>query len=232
MAMILVYLGIQQARQEQAGVNISPSQQKAIAQEVIQSQASTSTPIIVQQTQLPSQYPDYDAIKGTKSDPSIKALKITLDCPSSGCVNNKPATVDFDGIQKEYKVTGKFSRAYLYIEAAVDYNRPLTVWDDVYFTVNQFGGHLINDGNSLPIPPAETSEYLYDLRSISYYQSVGDKGELSKEKNIDIFSLLQDKATLSIHASISSDRPGRVMKEVSIYYECFENSNCSIAEMK
>ena len=128
---------------------------------------------------------------------------------------------------------GKFSRAYLYIEATVDYHRPLTVWDDFYFKVSGIGGHLINDSNLLPVPPSDISRFLYDLRSISYFPSIRDKEiDTNKQSNINLFALLQNSITLDITASISSDRAGRVMKEVSIYYECFERSNCSIQEKK
>lgn len=187
----------------------------------------------VVQEEKPSQYPDYFAIKGKNPDPKIKQVMITEDCPRDGCVNDKPATVDFDGIKKRYKVKGRFARAYLYIEAKVDYNRPLTVWDDVYFRINGLGGHLIPNDNVLPVPPAEFSSYLYDLRSISYFSTLKDKEKrVTKQTNINLFVLLQNGINLNIITSISSDRPGRVMKEVSIYYECFEGSDCSITEIK
>lgn len=182
---------------------------------------------------LPSQFPDYDAIKGKHPDPKIKILNITGDCPPAGCVNDKPATVDFDGIKKEYEVSGKFARAYLYIEALVDDNRPLTNWDDVYFSLNNQGGHLISQESSLPVPPGDVSRYLYDLRSISYYPMIRDKErKINKMTNVDFFNFLQDKTILNILVSISSNRPGRVMKEVSIYYECLEGSICNIEEIK
>ena len=181
----------------------------------------------------PSQYPDWDAIKGKNPDLKILVIRLTSECPAKGCINNNPATVEFDGIRKKYEVAGKFSRAYLYIEAAVDYQRPLTVWDDFYFKVSGIGGHLINDSNLLPVPPSDISRFLYDLRSISYFPSIRDKEiDTNKQSNINLFALLQNSITLDITASISSDRAGRVMKEVSIYYECFERSNCSIQEKK
>ena len=191
---------------------------------------SPPSPVVINQ---PSQYPDFDAIKGPRPDLKITPIKITDSCPSSGCRNDKPATIDFDGISKHYEVRGKFARAYLYIEAFVDYNRPLTVWDDFYFKVNGLGGHLISDSNLLPIPPSDISRFLYDLRSISYFPSIKDKEKnISKKLNIDLFTLIQNGITLDITAAISSNRPGRIMKEVSIYYECFEGSECSIQEKK
>lgn len=191
--------------------------------------AEKPSPVIIQ----PSQYPDYDAIKGDNSDPNLTFVKMTSDCGFSGCVNKKPATIDFGIIHKKYKVVGKFSRAYLYIEAAVDYGRPLTVWDDFYFKINGFGGHLISDENLLPVPPGDISRFVYDLRSISYFPSISNKERnKNKQSNINFFVLLQDGVNLDMEATISSDRPGRVIKEVSIYYECFEGSECEIVEIK
>ena len=187
--------------------------------------------IIIEQPEPPSQYPDWDAIKGKNPDTKIIPIKLTSACSPDGCVNNNPATVEFDGIHKKYEIVGKFSRAYLYIEAMVDYKRPLTAWDDFYFKVNGLGGHLISDDNLLPVPPSEISRFLYDLRSVSYFSSIRDKERSANQQlDINLFALLQNGITLDITAAISSDRPGRVMKEVSIYYECFEGSDCSIKE--
>lgn len=189
--------------------------------------------VIVKPEEKPSQYPDYDAIKGKNPDSKILVAHITSGCPAEGCVNNNPATIEFDGIHKKYEVRGKFSRAYLYIEALVDYQRPLTVWDDFYFKVSGLGGHLISDTNLLSVPPSEISRFLYDLRSISYFSTIRDKEKnTNKQLDINFFALLQNGIILDIIAAISSDRPGRIMKEVSIYYECFEGSDCSVQEKK
>ena len=149
----------------------------------------------------------------------------------NGCVNDKPATVDFDGIKKSYSVTGKFARAYLFIEALVDYDRPLTSWDDFYFSLNRRGGHLISQENSLPLPGGDTSRYLYDMSSISYYPTIKDKErKINRMENINFFVFLENELFLDIWASVSSNRSGRIMKEVSIYYECLEGSDCYIKE--
>lgn len=179
----------------------------------------------------PSQYPDWYAIKGKNADRRIRAARITSECPTEGCVNHNPATVDFGEIHKKYVVIGKISRAYLYIEAVVDYQRPLTVWDDFYFKINEFGGHLMSDTNLLPVPPSNVSRFLYDFRSISYFPSIRAKEKaFAKQLDLNFFKLLQNGSTLDVIASISSDRPGRNMKEVSIYYECFKGSDCAIKE--
>lgn len=181
--------------------------------------------VVVKQVEKLYQYPDFDAIKGENPDRNIKCLKIV-----ENFTNKNPVTKNYkDGVKKYFKVKGKFSRAYLYIEAMVDNNRPLTVWDDVYFKINEDdGGHLI-DVNNLAKPSSEISKYLYDLRSLYYYPTVEEK---KKEATANLFELLKDEEELKINAFISSARPGGVMKEVSIYYECLKGSKCSIEEIK
>lgn len=206
---------------------------KKISQEVTENVKKEIANAINESGQGDSNFPDYDAIKGEKSDPKIKNIKISSDCSNGGCVNKKSATLDFDGIRKNYIVKGKFSRAYLFIDALVDYNRLLTSWDDVYFTINYMGGHLIPDENLLPTPVGDTSKYLYNFNSISYFPRIQDKEQnKNKKSNMNFFWMFQDGNDLKIHTSISSNRPGRVIEEASIFYECFESSNCSIEETK
>lgn len=169
----------------------------------------------------PAEYTVYSTIKGKNPDKNMKRLIIAQDHK-----NDKPAGLDADGITKRFRVKGRLSLAYLYIEALVDYSRPLTEYDDIYFSINDVGGHLVPDGNALPVPPAEFSRYLYDLRSVVYYKSI-------KEKRVDIpsdlFKLLHDGANIKIEAFISSNRPGSIMKELSIYYKCKGTpKDCSI----
>ncbi|HCR36183.1 hypothetical protein A2130_00020 [Candidatus Woesebacteria bacterium GWC2_33_12] len=178
------------------------------------------------QIEKPSEFPDYDAIKGKNPNSKIKVVKFTDGCPEKGCVNSKSAVDDFDGIKHDYKVVGNIKRAYLYIEAAVDYDRPLSIYDTFYFSLRYQGGHLSIKDNLLAVPPSEISRYLYDLRSISY--SYKDK----QFKNINFLNLLQDKTVFNIHTAVSSDRPGRVLKEVSIYYQCLDDTLCSIDKIK
>lgn len=177
---------------------------------------------------LPSQYPDYDVIKGKNVDTKFKIVNIT---PKGGYTSKEPAQSNFDDISKRYKVVGKFSRAYLFIEAMVDNDRPLTSWDDIYFKINGTGGHLIPEGNVLPTPPGASSTYLYDMRPISYYPTLEDKMKKNKPEYFDMFSLLKDGSTIKIITTVSSYRPGRVLKEVSIYYECKAGTKCSIDEV-
>ena len=182
------------------------------------------TPPPVSASISPSQYPDYDAIKGENPDKTINLIRFTDDCPENGCKNNTPANIDFDGIKKDYKITGKISRGYLYIEAAVDNNRPLTNYDDFYFTVNYVAGHLVPESNQLPVPPSNISRYLFDLRYVPYRSG--------SVKIADLLNVISKSQTINIHASVSSNRPGRLIKDVSIYYQCATDSTCNIQEIK
>lgn len=201
-----------------------------IVNQVIKKQVYT--PIVVQPEEKPSMYPDYEAIKGKNVNENIKVLNITSDCPERGCKSDKPASIEFGGTNRTYIAKGSFSRAYLYIEALVDYDRPLTSWDGIYFTINYWGGHLVLDDNILPVPPSGISRYLYNLGSISFYKTLEDKlNRLRLYANNSLFSLFTDGNTLNIIITISSDRPGRVIREATIYYECFQGSNCDIKEL-
>lgn len=190
----------------------------------------TPKQIIIKPEEKPSQYPDYDVIKGKNVSKSVMVLNITSDCPEGGCRNDKPASVEFDGIHRTYLVSGKFSRGYLYIEALVDYTKPLTSWDGIYFTINNWGGHLVTDDNNLlTVPPSDISRFLYNLRSISFYGTLEDKlNKANLYSNVNLFALLEDTNLLNFTVTILSDRPGRILREASIYYECFEGSDCSI----
>jgi hypothetical protein len=200
---------------------------------LLSSNTSTTDQISINLAQ--SQYADFNVIKGNNKDENINTLNITDICPKGGCVKATSAAISFSGIERKYKVVGKFSRAYLYIDAQVDYSRPLTSWDDIYFKINDMGGHLVsNDDNSLSVPPSNaSSRYLYNLSSVSYFPTGSNKMRKTNEnKNINLFNLLQDTAQLNINVTVSSDRPGRVLREVSIYYECTEGSSCVINEIK
>ena len=187
---------------------------------------SSPKPVPIVNNLPPSQYPDFDAIKGKNPDTSIKSIHLTDNCPADICKSDKPASGPIGGIKKSYVVKGELSRGYLYIEAAVDYTRPLTRYDDFYFTINYHGGLLSMTENLLPTPPGDISILLYDLRSISYtYGS-------SSFKNVDFLNLLRNRMVINIQAAVSSSRPGRVMKEVSIFYQCNSGADCSIEELK
>lgn len=99
--------------------------------------------------------------------------------------------------------------------------------------MNDMGGHLVPDKNLLPVPGGNSSKYLYNLNSISYFPTIKDKEQnKNKKSDMNLFWMLQDGNPVSFHVSVSSNRPGRVIKEASVFYECFEGSDCSIDEIK
>ncbi len=70
--------------------------------------------------------------------------------------------------------------------------------------------------------------FLYDLLDISYISSIDGVQSKNTHNNENFLSLFAKNNNISISAFISSSRAGRVMKEVSIYYECAEQSECLI----
>lgn len=181
---------------------------------------------------IPSEYPDFVAIKGDKKDPDIKILLLASDKQVNfGAIEGDKSTLD--GVTSRFKVTGKLSRAYLFFEGTVD-QLPLSAFDDLYFLVNQAkGGHIIIDNNSLPTPSGDTTKILVDLRSVSFYPKIDDKRkDINKQINFDFFSLLTDGKTVQIDSFISSERNPRYIKELSIYYECEAGTVCSLEQVE
>ncbi|MFH0853476.1 MAG: hypothetical protein V1853_03655 [bacterium] len=179
---------------------------------------------------IPSEYPDYVAIKGEKKDPDIIKLELFNNKSDEfGAVEGDSSTLG--GTTFNLTVTGSLSRAYLFFEGTID-ELPLSAFDDLYFLVNNFyGGHIINDDNSLPTPPGDTTKILLDLRSVSYYPTIVNKRqETNKRINISLFDQFIDGKDVVVYTFISSERSPRVYNELSIYYECENESDCKIVK--
>ena len=151
-------------------------------------------------------------------------------------ISNFGANQKEGGIRKKYRITGKIKKAFLYINAFVDYDRCFTEYDDFFFAIahdnkKYYGGHIINS-NAKNIPTNLKCAFLYNLNNISYISSINGNKEKNTHNNQDFLSLFTENKNIFINAFISSARPGRTMKEVSIYYQCEENSDCLIEEVK
>lgn len=165
----------------------------------------------------PSEYPDYEAYKSLPN-------KIIL-------VNNNPSfvTKDYKKIgeaEKQFLVKGKFNRAYIFIDVSVDNGSPLTVYDSIYILLKNKGGHILRN-KSLPIPPSDTTQLLYDMREIPYITSI-PYSENKQQLFADWLDEINLKESASFYAFLSSWRPGGLIKEITIAFECEENSNCDI----
>jgi hypothetical protein len=125
----------------------------------------------------------------------------------------------------------------VYIEGYVDYGRQFTKYDDLYFTINKHGGHIhINDNKDNRIKtPMDSGKtiMLYNLNSISFVNTYfqGHRKDHTTH-NYNFYDLIINAPILDISFFISSDRKGSNINELSIYYQCADDSqNCNISEI-
>lgn len=171
-----------------------------------------SRPVIEEKPIKPI-YSVYDITRGEHIDSNIKNIDITSVCSKNGCIDH-PVINNLLSISQKYKVTGEFSKMYLYVKAFVDYDKPLTSWDSLYFKIDNTGGHLDQYNEfKLPVPESDIGGYLYDLKLTSPNNFFGT---IINERNINAI------------VGVASARKGRILKEAKIYYECFQDSDCSI----
>ncbi|MEK6827304.1 MAG: hypothetical protein AABX99_02350 [Nanoarchaeota archaeon] len=173
--------------------------------------------VIVVPPTKPSEFPDYGAYKSLPN-------KISLVKDNPGFVTKNYKKIG--EVNKNYSLTGKFRRAYIFIDASVDDGRPLTAYDSIYVEINHKGGHLLRN-KSLPILPSDTTKLLYDMREIPYIESI-PYSENKQPLFIDWLTELSSKETMSFYSFLSSWRMGGLIKEISIAFECEENSECNI----
>ncbi len=165
----------------------------------------------------PLGFPDYEAYKSFSK-------KVTLIQDQISFV-----TKDYERIgevSKNLSLTGKFRRAYIFIDVSVDNGKPLTVYDSIYFTLNYKGGHILRN-KSLPMPTSDTTQLLYDMREIPFIESI-PYSESKQPLFVDWLTELDSKESILFHTFLSSWRPGGLIKEITIAFECEENSECDI----
>jgi len=189
---------------------------------------STPSPSI---TNIPtSEYPEYDILKGKSPSPEFKNIKL-LD---KAITNTVSVRENLDGTGGIIETKGKIENAFLYIELFVDFNKRLTPHDDFYFKLNEMnakkeiGGHL-SPKHTKPIPPdtgIQATQLLYDMSGVLYKESFTDQ---SYDKTAYwIFELNKNKQ-LRWLAFVSTDRPGGVIQDITIYYKCSKDTpDCSI----
>ena len=127
-------------------------------------------------------------------------------------------------IAKQLVVKGEISKAYLLAKAS-EGGDSLTRWDSFFFKLNSDGGHMFRP-LSLPVPPAQGTTLLYDLKNAAILPSV-PYDENRTPDHADMFALLKDGKTVNVTSFISSLRQSSI-DELSLYYSCKENSKCSL----
>ena len=126
----------------------------------------------------------------------------------------------------EFLTKGKFRRAYIFINASVDNGKPLTSYDSIYVTLNYKGGHILRN-KSLAIPASNTTRLLYDMQEIPYITNV-PYSENKQPLFVNWLAELNSRNNNSLYTFLSSWRRGGLIEEISIAFECEENSSCDI----
>lgn len=183
----------------------------------------TTTPISVQ----PSQYPDYDSLKG------LNSVAIVTSTATS---ESKELSVA-GGITTHLQISGTFSRLYLYAEVSVD-NKPLTDWDSLYVKIGGFGGHLYRPDSLATPADNQTTRLLFNASSIPYLSSLpysSARTPLVTDWFDNIFnatSSVSRQRTTRVDAFISTTRQG-VIHLIALYYACADTApDCSIKVLK
>ena len=147
------------------------------------------------------QYPEYYLIKGDNSPMKV----FFIVSPEQPKISKKTATINKDGIKNfNVAIKGEIEKAFLYIDATVNYDRALTQNDDFYFIINGNGGHLTKD-TAFATPFNDSSRFLYNMNAVSCKVS---KETRNKDiKQICLSSLLQNDKILKIQGYINSDNP-------------------------
>lgn len=170
---------------------------------------------VEEQQTKPSLYPDFDLTK------LFHSISVATDTPSfveKGIIEGR--------IKKTLYSKGHFQRMYIYIEASVDYGKPLSVYDDIYLTFNYEGGH-VSPEDSLDTPPTEISSLLYSAESFPY------NIQGSKQKNyLDVMNIFNRNPNIGINIFLSTARKGGKINNFTIYYECDEGTECLISDSK
>jgi hypothetical protein len=163
------------------------------------------------------QFPDYEAYKSFHK-------KVTLVSDHTSFVTTDSKKVG--KIKEQLSLKGKFSRAYIFISVSVDNGKPLTVYDSIYIKLNRIGGHILRN-KSLPLPASDITQLLYDMRQIPYIKNV-PYSETKKPLIANWLAALNSNETISFDSFLSSARPGGLIKEITVAFECEEKNVCDI----
>lgn len=158
----------------------------------------------------------------------LKKIEIVSDFTNSSIDNVQTAT-----FEENLLVNGSISEGFLYIKANVD-RKALTGYDGIYVKLNgkinnqyqELGGHLITS-KSLSTPTSNVqTELLFPLSDIKYKKTF-------LKNDLEFFSgdwldMLNNGTNRNILGFVSTSRKGTIV-EMSIYYNCADRSDCSIA---
>lgn len=173
-----------------------------------------------------SEYPDYRFYQDIK--------KITLLSSAESWVD-KGGEVHGREYKKFIKANGEVVDAYLFVNASADHGKPLKIWDSIYVSLRKelrgylyqpIDGHLLRS-ESLAVPPSDTTILLYDLSNIPFISIPYSDDKEPTYKNWT--QLLQSATIFQFETFLSTQRVGGEIIEVSIGYQCANDTpDCSL----
>lgn len=178
----------------------------------------------------PSEYPDYDYFQSLN-----KKIELVTSTPSWVKEPNNPKAIEGRKYKGFIKSNGNIRDAYLFVDVSVDNGKPLKVWDSIYISIRKVAGnylYLPQDGHllrskSLKVPPSDTTRLLFDLRQIPFTDI--PYSDENKYTNKDWLTLIQGADKFQLETFLSTLRKGGMINNISIGYECSEDTpNCKL----
>ncbi len=163
----------------------------------------------------PSEYPDYDSLEDLNS---LIIIKDKISWSPEGKIEKIIA------YQKQLESVGQFAKIYLYAEVSIN-DKPLTQYESLYVKLDNEGGHLFRP-QSLKIPADTITRLLYAINNVPYLETV-PYSENKTPIATNWFQLFKNNSIITLNTFISSLKPATINK-IIFYYNCAEDSNCSI----
>ncbi len=171
--------------------------------------------IINESEQKNSEYPDFFSLKDLKKLEIIK--NFTSWTPDAHVDDTKV-------IKKIILEKGNLAKGYIYLKTSIN-DKTFSIWESIYIKMNNVGGHLFRP-DSLPIPKSNKTELLYALDNISYLPTVPYSENKTPQK-ANWFNFFIDGKKIEVISFISSLRPA-LIEEITLYYDCTVESDCSL----
>jgi hypothetical protein len=193
---------------------VTSLQDKKFKEEISDSVAKKVEETIKKETS--SEYPDYSSLGNLKRLNII--TNFTSWTPNSKLEEDKTKIIIV--VDK-----GHLSKGYVYIKASLD-NNPLTRSESVYLKMNNVGGHLVKS-KSFPVPNSSVTELLFPLDSVFFYSRL-PYTEGSLQLTANYLFMFVPNSRIRIDTFISSLKPA-VIQDVSIFYDCVTDEDCSLS---
>ncbi len=148
---------------------------------------------------------------------------------NTATIDNKPTKT----YEKNIKINGQLKSGYLYAKVSVD-QKSLNKWSDLYVKVQrnvdgkneEYGGHLITSKSFETPIQKEYSEILFSLNDVKYKERYTSKDiEIISSDWLKLFN--ENTYDPKIVSFTSTAGQGKII-ELSIYYECVDDKDCSI----